>query len=137
MARISAVVETCLYVEDLQRARQFYVEVLGLEAMVDEPRFCALNVSGRSVLLLFEQGQLLQAHPLPGGTIPPHDGSGPVHVGFSIDAADFTAWETRLREYGTSIESAVVWPRGGKSMYFRDPDQHLVELLTPGVWAIY
>lgn len=129
--------ETCLYVDDLQRARQFYVEVLGLESMVDEPRFCALNVSGRSVLLLFERGQSLEAHSLPAGTIPPHDGSGPVHLGFSIDAADWAAWQARMREHGIPIESTVSWPRGGKSIYFRDPDRHLVELLTPGVWAIY
>jgi catechol 2,3-dioxygenase-like lactoylglutathione lyase family enzyme len=137
MARLSAVMETCLYVDDLQRARRFYAEVLGLEVMVDEPRFCALNVSGRSVLLLFQRGQSVEAHRLPGGTIPPHDGSGPVHVGFSIDAADFAEWQVRVREHQISIESTVSWPRGGSSIYFRDPDQHLVELLTPGVWAIY
>ena len=29
------------------------------------------------------------------------------------------------------------WERGGQSIYFRDPDGHLVELATPGIWAIY
>ena len=29
------------------------------------------------------------------------------------------------------------WPRGGESLYFRDPDGHLVELATPGLWANY
>jgi catechol 2,3-dioxygenase-like lactoylglutathione lyase family enzyme len=36
-----------------------------------------------------------------------------------------------------NIESRVKWPRGGESIYFRDPDDHLVELVTPGTWAIY
>jgi catechol 2,3-dioxygenase-like lactoylglutathione lyase family enzyme len=36
-----------------------------------------------------------------------------------------------------AIESRMEWPRGGKSIYFRDPDGHLLEVLTPGVWAIY
>ena len=137
MPRLSAVVETCLYVDDLPRARRFYVEVLGLEPIFDDPRACALSVGGSNVLLLFARGQSTEAHTLPGGTIPPHDGAGPVHIGFSIDAADLAGWETRMREHGVPIESAVSWPRGGRSIYFRDPDRHLVELLTPGVWTIY
>jgi len=31
----------------------------------------------------------------------------------------------------------VKWSRGGESLYFRDPDDHLVELATPGIWATY
>jgi catechol 2,3-dioxygenase-like lactoylglutathione lyase family enzyme len=31
----------------------------------------------------------------------------------------------------------MAWPRGGTSLYFRDPDGHLVELATPGLWSIY
>ena len=29
------------------------------------------------------------------------------------------------------------WSRGGRSIYFRDPDGHLLELATPGLWAVY
>jgi catechol 2,3-dioxygenase-like lactoylglutathione lyase family enzyme len=36
-----------------------------------------------------------------------------------------------------SIEGEMKWPRGGTSLYFRDPDGHLVELATPGLWSIY
>jgi hypothetical protein len=35
------------------------------------------------------------------------------------------------------VESKVVWPLGGHSLYFRDPDNHVVELATPGIWSIY
>jgi catechol 2,3-dioxygenase-like lactoylglutathione lyase family enzyme len=42
-----------------------------------------------------------------------------------------------LQERGIAIESAVDWPRGGRSLYFRDPDRHLLELITPGCWSIY
>ncbi|MEP7038442.1 MAG: glyoxalase, partial [Acidobacteriota bacterium] len=35
------------------------------------------------------------------------------------------------------IESKVKWERGGTSIYFRDPDKHLLELATPGLWTIY
>nr|WP_197998803.1 hypothetical protein [Gimesia aquarii] len=35
------------------------------------------------------------------------------------------------------IESRVNWPRGGESIYFRNPDNHVVELATPGIWPIF
>jgi catechol 2,3-dioxygenase-like lactoylglutathione lyase family enzyme len=69
--------------------------------------------------------------------IPGHDSSGRIPIGFSIDRDQLPAWETRLESAGGEIISRVVWPRGGPSIYFRDPDPHLLELLTPGVWTIY
>ena len=74
---------------------------------------------------------------LPGGTIPPHDGHGPVHMAFSIAAAELSEWEARLAGAGMAIEGRTKWPRGGESIYFRDPDGHLLELATPGLWAGY
>jgi catechol 2,3-dioxygenase-like lactoylglutathione lyase family enzyme len=74
---------------------------------------------------------------LPGGTIPPHDGHGPVHLAFSIAAAERETWESRLNEAGIAIEGRTRWPRGGESIYFRDPDGHLLELATPGLWPGY
>ena len=74
---------------------------------------------------------------LSGGVIPGHDGDCPTHFAFSIAAADLPAWEARLAAEGIAIEGRMSWPRGGQSVYFRDPDQNLVELVTPGLWAIY
>ena len=71
------------------------------------------------------------------GTIPGHDGSGPTHVAFAVDARDLDSWEARLVDAGVTIESRVQWDRGGRSIYFRDPDGHSVELVTPGVWPTY
>ena len=36
-----------------------------------------------------------------------------------------------------SLEGRTEWPRGGVSVYFRDPDGHLLELATPGLWEGY
>lgn len=132
-----AVLETALYVEDLDRAGRFYVETLGLEPMVKDSRMWAFDCGPRSVLLLFERGGTLEPVRLPGGTIPPHDGSGPAHLAFAVKADDLPGWEARLAAQGVEIEARMKWPRGGESVYFRDPDRHLVELATPGLWANY
>jgi catechol 2,3-dioxygenase-like lactoylglutathione lyase family enzyme len=135
--KLSDVRETALYVDDLPRAIRFYKSVLGLASLVEDDRFCALDVNGRSVLLLFVRGASNESTTLPGGLIPPHDGTGSIHVGFAVEAAQLAAWKERLSVNGVEILSHVEWPRGGRSVYFRDPDGHLLELLTPGVWATY
>jgi catechol 2,3-dioxygenase-like lactoylglutathione lyase family enzyme len=137
LPKLSGVIETALYVDDLERARAFYEVVLGLVPLTSDSRFLAFDVGGRSVLLLFRRGSTLEPLHLPGGTIPPHDGSGPIHVAFAIAADELPVWEKRLGERDVAIEGRTDWPRGGRSIYFRDPDHHLLELVTPGVWAIY
>ena len=137
MPEVTGVVETCLYVDDLERAARFYEDVCEFKRLIGDERFCALSVADRNVLLLFVKGATLAAIPTPGGAIPPHDGAGPLHVAFAIPSAAESAWKRRLEQRGIVIESTVEWPRGGRSLYFRDPDQHLLELITPGCWSIY
>ena len=136
---INGVVETILYTDHLERATEFYREVLGLDLMKgDGERFQALDSGAGRVLLLFKRGGTLTPQPVStGGVIPPHDGSGPLHIAFAIAVADYDTWCARLRGRGIAIESETKWERGGRSIYFRDPDQHLVELVTPGIWPNY
>lgn len=134
---IQGIIESVLYVADLDRATVFYRDVLGLERMAgDGENFQVFRVAGQA-LLLFRRGSTLAPMSVPGGLIPPHDGSGPQHIGFAVNAADYEAWRTRLVGRGVTIESEVAWERGGRSLYFRDPDEHAVELATPGIWPNY
>jgi len=135
--KLDRVIETCLYVDDLGRAAAFYEGVLGLAIMTGDARFHAYDVGGKSVLLLFRRGSTLETVHLPGGTIPPHDGHGPLHVAFAVAADEFADWEARLAASQVVVEGRTDWPQGGRSLYVRDPDGHLVELATPGLWKIY
>jgi catechol 2,3-dioxygenase-like lactoylglutathione lyase family enzyme len=137
MPALLGVLETALYVDAFERACPFYEQVLGLNSIYRDPRLCAYDVGHRGVLLLFLRGHSLDTVHLPGGTIPPHDGAGPVHIAFSIAADECDFWEERLKDAGVAIEGRTHWPRGGDSIYFRDPDGHLLELATPGLWAGY
>jgi hypothetical protein len=107
---------------------------MGLKLIAgDSERFCAFDSGAGRVLLLFKRGSTLAPTRVTGGNIPPHDGSGPLHIGFSISAADYDAWRQRLLDLSISIESEAQWTKGGRSIYFRDTEGHLLELITPGV----
>jgi catechol-2,3-dioxygenase len=135
--RIGAVLETALYIEDMSRAARFYEEVLGLSPMYRDARLTAFDCGPGSVLLLFLNGSTEETIRLEGGEIPPHRGVGQTHVAFAIPAEDLPAWEARLARASVPIEARMRWPRGGESLYFRDPDANLLELATPGLWANY
>ncbi len=137
MAQLRGILETAIYADDMDRARRFYENVMGLKPIFADRRLTAYGVAERSVLLIFQRGASLQPSRMPGGTIPGHDGAGPLHFAFAIDASQLDPWVTRLSEHGIEIEGRTDWPRGGKSIYFRDPDGHLVELATPGLWPVY
>ena len=126
-----------LYVEDVARAADFYARVLGFRALTLNERIGALDVEGNQILLLFKLGASIEPMEVPGGVLPPHDGEGTSHVAFAIQESDLAHWEGWLREQALEIESKVVWEGGGQSLYFRDLDGHLLELVTPGVWETY
>lgn len=134
---LRGVLETSLYVDDLERSRSFYTSVFGFPVLVQDQRFCALDVSGQQVLLLFRKGEALNPVSTSGGTIPSHSGQGQLHVAFAVGLNELDAWELRLQRMGCTVESHVRWERGGKSIYLRDPDGHLLELATPGLWSTY
>jgi len=135
--RVTQLLETSLYTDDLTRAAEFYRSLFGFGTLVENPRIVALDVAGRDVLLLFKRGATVNPLASPGGTIPPHDGDGPTHFAFGIEYEELEAWASRLAAQGVDIESRVEWDGGGVSLYFRDPDGHSVELATRGTWATY
>ena len=135
--KLARVLETALYVADLDKAAAFYANVMGLPCIHADHRMRAYDVGGNGVLLLFPQGGSLQPIETPGGFVPPHDGSGPMHVAFSIDEDELETWQDHLRRAGVTLEGRTQWRRGGVSVYFRDPDGHLLEIATPGLWKGY
>ncbi|MEW5977666.1 MAG: VOC family protein [Acidobacteriota bacterium] len=137
MPKVSRVLETCLYVDDVERSAGFYERLFGFKALDRDARFCSLSVNDEAVLLLFRKGATTREIATEGGVIPPHDGNGSLHLAFSIAAEEYEPWKRQLENRAIPIESEVHWTRGGKSLYFRDPDDHLIELVTPGCWSIY
>jgi catechol 2,3-dioxygenase-like lactoylglutathione lyase family enzyme len=135
--RVGGILETALYVADLKRAGDFYRRLFDFDTLLENERLIAFDVAGRNVLLLFPEGITQKPFAVPGGVIPPHGGSGEGHFAFSITADDVQPWQRHLESNGVAVESVVNWPGGAISIYFRDPDGNLAELVSPGLWAIY
>jgi catechol 2,3-dioxygenase-like lactoylglutathione lyase family enzyme len=129
--KTDGILESSLYVSDLARSIRFYEEILGFRIIADfRERGCAMQAGPRQVLLLFKKGasRAIQS---------PHDGDGELHIAFAIPTAELDAWETWLQTKKIPVEEKRQWEFGGWSLYFRDPDRHLVEVATPGIWSIY
>jgi catechol 2,3-dioxygenase-like lactoylglutathione lyase family enzyme len=137
MPKITHVLETSLYAADLRKTAKFYTDILGLEPMLEAPRLVALDAGSKSVLLIFQAGATEDDLETDEGLIPGHDGQGRLHLALGIDRDSLDDWRSRLVAAGVTIVSETKWRRGGTSLYFHDPDGHVVELATPGLWANY
>jgi catechol 2,3-dioxygenase-like lactoylglutathione lyase family enzyme len=138
MPKLDGILETCIHTDDMARAKAFYEGLLEHEAMYSDNRLTAYSVAGRDVLLVFRKGATGDATVMPGGgIIPGHGGDGALHVAFAIGKDQLAEWERKLASSGVAIEGTHTWTRGGRSIYFRDPDGHLLELATPGLWSVY
>lgn len=132
---LTSILESSLYVEDLDRAAGFYERVMGLSTLYSDERMRAYNVNGANILLLFLRGATTQPVQTGGGLIPPHDATGQIHLAFAIAPDTLAAWQAHLAANEVAIEGTSDWERGGHSLYFRDPDGNMLEVATrPGLW---
>lgn len=136
MAEVLRILETALYVDDVDRSREFYQRLFGFPVVVHDDRLCALRVGDAQVLLLFRRGGSTAPIDVPGGRISPHDAQGEIHFAFLVPAGSLPEWEERLARGGVAVENRVRWNERSESLYFRDPDGHLGELVTPGLWGL-
>jgi len=130
MPRIIGILETALYVSELTKSIDFYERLFGFKNLGSNKRMATLRVAENQVLLLFKKGGSVIASETSYGIIPPSDGDGNLHLAFGVTKNELDDWENLLSELEISIESKVEWPEGGKSIYFRDPDGHSLELKT-------
>ena len=129
--KTAGILESSLYVTDLARSIRFYQDTFGFSIVSDfGERGCAMQAGPKQILLLFKKGasRAIQS---------PHDGEGELHLAFAISTAELSSWELFLEQKGIAVEEKRTWEGGGLSLYFRDPDRHLLELATPGTWPIY
>ena len=126
------ILETCLCVEDLDAAEEFYTRVLGLKVFSRAEGRHVFFQCGAGMFLLFNARQTSQA----AGNMPGHGTVGPGHAAFAFTEDELAGWRAQLHAAGVPIECEIEWPHGGRSIYFRDPSGNSVELATPSLWGL-
>lgn len=121
--------ETCIYVQDLARTKDFYHGKLGLEVIVLVEGKHVFFRAGSSVLLCFiSEYTEIQTH------TPPHGASGNIHFALEVNSDEYEGAKNEILQKGITIEHEHEWKNKLHSFYFRDPDENLVEIVQKGVW---
>jgi catechol 2,3-dioxygenase-like lactoylglutathione lyase family enzyme len=133
----SGVLETALYVDNLQTAERFYCDILGLPKIFAVPGRQLVFRCEDSILLIFDPTHTQRNQmTINGGAIPLHGTRGAGHMAFRVSKEQLNTWREHLRDKGVAIESEVSWPNGAHSIYFRDPAGNSLEFATPEIWEI-
>ena len=130
------ILETVLYAPDLARIEAFYRRVLGLEPFAVVPGRHIFYRCGDQMLLIFNPDATQFAAAQGSLPVPPHGAEGEGHVCFRASAEDIAVWREKLESLGVPIESDFEWPRGGRSIYFRDPAGNCIEIAEARIWGL-
>ncbi len=127
--KIAGVLETCLYVLDLEAAKRFYQGLLGMELFAEQPGRHLFFRAGWGVFLVFNPEATQQETGLP-----PHGAHGSGHVCFRVAAEELQDWAEKLRAHGFQVTWAE-W-KAGRSLYVHDPAGNLVEFAPAAIWGL-
>ncbi|MBB4063776.1 VOC family protein [Gellertiella hungarica] len=133
---IEGILETALYVDDIDRAEAFYGGVLGLKTVLRAGNRHVFFSLGHSILLIFNPAETEKPPAADALPVPPHGARGPGHACFRLSAAGLDAMAERLKAAGIAIEADFRWPGGARSLYFRDPAGNSLECAEPALWGL-
>jgi catechol 2,3-dioxygenase-like lactoylglutathione lyase family enzyme len=132
----AAVLESALYVDDLDKAEAFYRDVLGLDCVGRTEGRHVFFRCGEAIVLLFNAAATRVASPGASLPVPVHGASGQGHLCFRATSPEMDQWIERLKSCGVAIEADFLWPSGGRSIYFRDPSGNSLEFGEPKIWGL-
>lgn len=153
-APLSHVLETCLYVRDMTQSTIFYSDILGLEPKIKSPRLTMFPL-GHTTLILFQLGTTASDSVSEDGVVPGHgpdekiigslmtenggrtSESGNLHTHYCLAVSstrEVEEWEHYLRNKDVKLRGVMNWQKGGRSVYFEDPDGHVGEIGSRGIW---
>lgn len=122
--------ETVLYADDLNAAKSFYSDVLGLSLYRESEYFLVYRLDS-SALLIFDPKLSAEV----GRPVPSHGAKGQGHIAFAASDNRIEAWRKYFLSKGIPIDEVVKWSEGGKSVYVRDPAGNSIEFAPSTLWG--
>ncbi|MCC5929051.1 MAG: VOC family protein [Cyclobacteriaceae bacterium] len=121
--------ETCLYISDLGQTKSFYHGLLNFPVISHVDDNHIFFRAGSSVLLCFlPEKSKIQHEP------PAHYAYGKQHIAFEVPRNEYDQTISFLIEKNIALNYEHTWPNGLKSVYFEDPDGHVLEIVPSGLW---
>lgn len=128
--RFLKIKETCLYIHDLDRAKEFYHETLELPLISYVRGKHIFFRAGTSVLLCFNPtDSRIKESP------PAHYAEGKQHFAFEVSTEDYENAKAWIQGKHIRITDTVTWKSGVESFYFEDPEGNILEIVPDkGIW---
>lgn len=139
--KLGQIVESILYTSDVARLSTWYKNIMGIEPFFQAPRGAGFGLPNNTILLLFDRNKTTEDMVSPRGVIPKHGITGTglgQHLAFACSGQEELAeWEEHFKANHVEILGKMDWELGGKSIYVRDWEGHVIEVMTRGVWPVY
>jgi glyoxylase I family protein len=114
MIETSGVDHIVLHVGDVERARKFYTEVLGMTVYRENERQVFLHAGNQGVALFRKDGGPLQA------------GNDLNHLALNVASGTYESLKAELERHGVAVGGR---PGEDHCIYFQDPDGHRLQLM--------
>jgi catechol 2,3-dioxygenase-like lactoylglutathione lyase family enzyme len=116
MIQTSGVDHVVLHVNDVQRSKKFYTEILGLTAYRENKGQVFLH-AGRQGVALFEKADETLT-----------TGNDLNHLALNVASGPYETLKAELENHGINVTGR---PGEDRCIYFRDPDGHRLQLIVP------
>ena len=116
MIQATGIDHLVLHVTDVQRAKRFYTEVLGMKVYRENDRQVFLHAGQQGVALFKKQG-----------AIPLTTGNDLNHLALNVAAGTYEALKADLENHGVAVTGR---PGEDRCIYFQDPDGHRLQLMV-------
>jgi catechol 2,3-dioxygenase-like lactoylglutathione lyase family enzyme len=116
MIQVNGIDHIVLHVNDVQRAKKFYTELLGLTVYRENERQVFLHAGQQGVALFKKQGDA-----------PLTTGNDLNHLALNVAAGTYETLKGELEKHGVEVTGR---PGEERCIYFHDPDGHRLQLMV-------
>ena len=118
MVQVTGIDHIVLHVTDVERARKFYTEVLGMSVYRQNERQAFLHAGSQGVALFAKRGD---------GAL--ETGNDMNHLALNVSEGTYEALRAGLEQHGVTVTGR---PGEDRCIYFQDPDGHRLQLMVRG-----